>query len=67
MDIAKRVTITRPKNESKEEKKARKDAIKAEKQVRRVDKKVNKAMFASAFKEQSRVIANQDERRVHAM
>ncbi|TRM61551.1 Low temperature viability protein-domain-containing protein [Schizophyllum amplum] len=40
-----RQTIARPKNESKEDKKARKAAVKAERQARRVEKKATKEQF----------------------
>ena len=46
------MTITRPKDESKEDKKARKAAAKAERHIRRVEKKVNKQHFVSEYKQQ---------------
>ena len=53
---ATRVTITRPKNESKEDKKLRKQAVKAERQERRAEKKANKEQFSSAIKQEERVV-----------
>lgn len=43
---AARVTVTRPKGESKDEKKVRKKAVKEERQQRRMEKKANKETFA---------------------
>ncbi|KAF5352440.1 hypothetical protein D9756_005840 [Leucocoprinus leucothites] len=58
----KRTTISRPRNESKEEKKARKAALKAEKQNRRVEKRETKDQFAAELKAQKRVLANKSQR-----
>lgn len=55
-----RVTVTRPKNESKEDKKARKQAIKVERQVRRADKKATKEQFSVEAKRQNRTLANKE-------
>jgi len=48
----------RPADESKDEKRARKQVIKAEKQQRRQEKKSRKTMFADEFKHQKMVKAN---------
>jgi len=55
-----RMTISRPKNESKEDKKARKHAVKAERQHRRSDKKATKEQFSMEAKRQNRTIANKE-------
>ncbi|KAH8094602.1 Low temperature viability protein-domain-containing protein [Cristinia sonorae] len=52
-----RTTVTRPKNESKEEKKLRKQAVKAERQERRVEKKATKEQFSNAIKQEVKVVA----------
>lgn len=44
-------TVARAKNESKEEKQARKHAVKEERKARRVDKKSNKELFSSEQKQ----------------
>ncbi|KAK4702694.1 protein LTV1, partial [Phenoliferia sp. Uapishka_3] len=48
-------TITRPRGESAEERKARKDAIKAERAGRRVEKKNTKDAFGNETKRQKRI------------
>ena len=50
-------TVTRPKNESKEDKKARKQAVKAQRQERRVEKKATKEQFSNAIKQEVKVVA----------
>ncbi|TFY68604.1 hypothetical protein EVJ58_g912 [Rhodofomes roseus] len=59
-DSRPRVTISRPKDESKEDKQARKQAVKAERQQRRVDKKATKEQFSSEAKRQNRTLANKE-------
>ncbi|KAG6878318.1 hypothetical protein C0993_008915 [Termitomyces sp. T159_Od127] len=61
-DIPVRQTITRPRDESKEEKKARKAGIKAERQTRRIEKKAMTEVFGSELKLQKRTIANKGKR-----
>jgi len=53
-------TIARPRDESKEEKKARKAAIKAERQVRRAEKKSIKEQFGAEVKDQKKRIGNKE-------
>ncbi|KIJ28158.1 hypothetical protein M422DRAFT_235698 [Sphaerobolus stellatus SS14] len=53
-----RATIARPKNETKEERKARKLAVKQERQTRRQDKKALREQFSSERKQQVKVLAN---------
>lgn len=60
LSIAARVTIARPRDESKEEKKARKQAVKAERQGRRVEKKATKQEFNAAIKQQTHILAGKD-------
>lgn len=63
-DHPQRVTITRPKNESKEDKKLRKQTVKAERQSRRVDKKAMKELFSTEMKNQTRTLVNKDKLRM---
>lgn len=58
--LAVRETVARPKNESKEDKKLRKQAVKAERQERRVEKKATKEQFTKAIKQEVRVVAAKD-------
>lgn len=55
---AKRQTITRPKGETAEQKKARKEQAKAEKQSRRQEKKATKEAFGMERKKQMKVRKN---------
>ncbi|KAI0081128.1 LTV-domain-containing protein [Panus rudis PR-1116 ss-1] len=55
-----RVTVARPKNESKEEKKMRKQAVKAERQARRVEKKITKEQFTAEAKKQVKTISQKE-------
>lgn len=54
--------VARPRDETKEEKKARKAAVKAERQSRRVDKKATKEQFGAELKVQMRAIGNKEKR-----
>ncbi|KAM5531348.1 hypothetical protein V8D89_014993 [Ganoderma adspersum] len=56
-----RVTVTRPKNETTDEKKARKQAVKAERQARRSDKKATKEIFSKEVKQQARSLAQKEQ------
>lgn len=51
-------TISRPRDESKEDKKARKQAVKAERQVRRIEKKATQEQFSTEMKLQAQGLAN---------
>lgn len=51
-------TISRPRDESKEDKNARKRAVKAERQARRADKKMVKEQFNSEMKHQAQGLSN---------
>lgn len=55
-----RQTVTRPRDETAEEKKARKQAVKVERQARRVDKKATKEQFSTELKHQMKGIANKE-------
>ena len=55
-------TITRPRDESKEDKKARKAAVKADRQARRLEKKFTKEQFGAEKKTQMRTMANREQR-----
>ncbi|CCM03778.1 uncharacterized protein FIBRA_05925 [Fibroporia radiculosa] len=57
---ATRVTIIRSKNESKEDKKARKQAVKAERQSRRLDKKATKEQFSAEAKRHNITLAHRE-------
>ncbi|GLB35737.1 putative low temperature viability protein [Lyophyllum shimeji] len=61
-DTPVRQTITRPRGESKEDKKARKAAVKAERQTRRADKKAVKEQFGAELKSQKRTIGDKERR-----
>jgi len=58
--LARMQTVSRPRNESKEEKKARKAAVKAERQVRRAEKKLTKGEFGAEMKDQKKRIGNKE-------
>ncbi|KAF9225369.1 LTV-domain-containing protein [Gyrodon lividus] len=51
-------TVTRHRDESKEDKKARKQAIKADRQVRRADKKATTEQFNAEIKRQAQGLSN---------
>jgi len=51
-------TISRPRDESKEDKKARKQAVKAGRQARRVEKKATQEQFSAEMKHQAQGLAN---------
>ncbi|KAL1712809.1 Low temperature viability protein-domain-containing protein [Schizophyllum commune] len=55
-----RQTIARPKNETAEEKKARKAAVKAERQARRVEKKATKEQFDAEMKNAKRRLTTKE-------
>lgn len=59
--LASRVTLVRPRNESKEDKKARKHAAKEERQTRRVEKKTTTAKFQSEYRQQAKSLAAREE------
>jgi len=61
---AAKVTITRPKGESKEEKKARKNAVKEERRTRRVEKKATRTEFTTELKKQQKSAAQKEESRI---
>lgn len=54
LDPPQRHTITRPRDESPESKKARKASVKAERATRRADKKATKEVFGSEIKVQQK-------------
>ncbi|THH02351.1 hypothetical protein EW026_g503 [Hermanssonia centrifuga] len=58
------VTITRPRDESKEEKRARKQAVKVERQQRRVDKKATKEQYSSEIKTQVKRLSDIEKTRM---
>ncbi|KAG6911350.1 hypothetical protein DXG01_001021 [Tephrocybe rancida] len=60
--VVARQTITRPRDESRDEKKARKAAVKAIRQARRIEKKTTTEQFGSELKIQKRTIANKEKR-----
>ena len=62
-----RETVTRPRNESKEDKKARKQAVKAERQARRVDKKATKEQFSTEIKCQLKGITNKEKTKMRKL
>ena len=62
-----RVTIARPKNESAEEKKARKQAVKAERQARRSDKKATKERFSKEVRQQAQTLAQREQTKMRKL
>jgi protein LTV1 len=52
--------VGRPRNETKEEKKARKAAVKVERQQRRAEKKSTKEQFGAEVKDQKTRIGNKE-------
>ncbi|EKM61453.1 uncharacterized protein PHACADRAFT_85106 [Phanerochaete carnosa HHB-10118-sp] len=66
-DAAARVTIARSKNESKEEKKARKLSVKSEKQQRRVEKKATKEQFSSEIKQQTKRLSEREKTKMRKL
>ncbi|KAI1794003.1 LTV-domain-containing protein [Ganoderma leucocontextum] len=56
-----RVPVARPKNETADEKKARKQAVKVERQARRSDKKATKERFSKEVKQQARSLAQKEQ------
>ena len=61
------MTVTRPRVESKEDKKARKQAVKVERQARRVDKKATKEQFSTETKHQLKGIANKEKTKMRKL
>jgi protein LTV1 len=59
-----KVTIARPKGESKEEKKARKSALKEEKRNRRAEKKATRTEFTAELKKQQDSAAQKEKSRM---
>ena len=59
-----KVTITRPKGESAEEKKARKNVVKEERRNRRVEKKATRAEFTTELKKQQKSAAQMERSRM---
>ncbi|KAI0028583.1 LTV-domain-containing protein [Vararia minispora EC-137] len=55
-----RQTVTRARDESKADRKARKTAVKQEKQTRRAEKKTTKQQFSAAIRLQTKVVAARD-------
>lgn len=65
--IAAHHTITRKKNETAEEKQARKQAVKAERQTRRLDKKTTKERFSKEARKQTQSLANKERTRMRKL
>jgi len=61
-DTPSKTTITRPKDESPSEKRARKAAVKATKQARRAEKKTTKEEFGAELKKQMKSVRNKETR-----
>lgn len=62
--LAVKVTITRPRGESKEEKKARKSAVQEERRNRRAEKKATRTEFTSELKKQQVSAAQKEKSRI---
>lgn len=56
-----RITVSRPMNETADEKKARKRAVKAERQARRSDKKATRERFSKEVKQQAQTLAQKQQ------
>ena len=67
LSSAARVTVTRPKNETAEEKKARKQAIKADRQARRTDKKATKERFSKEARQQSHSLDQKEQAKLRKL
>jgi len=65
--ISVKVTVTRPKQETAEEKRARKQAVKKDRQERRKDKKSTKEMFSSERKQQNKVMSTREKPGVRSL
>ena len=59
-----KVTITRPREESKEDKKTRKNAVKEERRNRRVEKKATRMEFTAELKKQQKSAAQKEKSRL---
>jgi len=59
-----KVTVTRPKGESKDNKKARKNAVKEERRDRRVEKKATRTEFTTELRKQQKSAAQKQKSRV---
>lgn len=59
-----KVTITRPREESREDKKARKNAVKEERRNRRVEKKATRTEFTAELKRQQKSAAQKEKSRL---
>lgn len=57
---ARRVTIVRSRDESKDDKRARKAAVKSERQARRTEKRATKEQFGAETKHQLKGITNRE-------
>jgi protein LTV1 len=66
-DLPSRATITRPRDESPEEKKARKQAVKADRQARRLDKRFTKEQFSKELKNQMKGITNKEKTKMRKL
>lgn len=62
-----KTTITRPKNESKEDKKMRKQAVKVERQARRVDKKASKDQYSQEYKQQVKRLSDKEKTKMRKL
>ncbi|KAI0375462.1 LTV-domain-containing protein [Pilatotrama ljubarskyi] len=62
-----RVTVARKKDETPEEKKARKQAVKAERQARRSEKKATRETFSKEVKRQVQSLADKEKTRVRKL
>ena len=55
---ATKTTVTRSRDESKEDKRARKQTVKAERQAKRVEKKTTKEVYNTEARRQSQVLSH---------
>ncbi|KAL6307649.1 Low temperature viability protein-domain-containing protein [Sparassis latifolia] len=62
-----RVTVTRSRNESKEDKKLRKQAVKTKRQARRADKKATTEKFTTEASRQARMLVNKEKTKMRKL
>lgn len=67
LPTAVRVTIARKKDETPEEKRARKQAVKAERQARRTEKKATKESFSKEVKRQVQSLTDKEKTKVRKL
>jgi len=62
-----RATVSRPRDESKDAKKAKKHAVKVERQARRIDKKLTKEQFSTEAQRQIKSVLTKENARMRKL